>query len=129
MANIGVFQMKKLTLYYCPKGGSSRGIREAISKFLVDFASQHPEAQYKAATRPGKHPYLLAEYLKGYPQQIGVKNKTAEEVMAHVNQLRNRSGRKITKISKPVFSNRPSLQGQWNSQLPIFQKSFELEHK
>mmetsp|Transcript_28753 Transcript_28753/g.42635 ORF Transcript_28753/g.42635 Transcript_28753/m.42635 type:complete len:131 (+) Transcript_28753:51-443(+) len=129
MATRGVFQCQKIALHYCPKSGSSRGIREAIANLLIPFASKHPEATYETVLRRGKHPFLMAEYITGHPQQVGVKNKSAEEVMAHVAQLRSRSGRKIKRLARPVLSDRPSVQGEWTPSLQIFKQEFQMQEK
>jgi hypothetical protein len=64
MATRGVFQCKKLTLYYCEHGGSSQAARDYLnSKQLIQWAKDRPSVEIRVRVRNGKHPYIKAEYL------------------------------------------------------------------
>lgn len=119
MATRGVFQLTKLNLYYCEYGGSSKCIRQYISNGrLIVWAQEHPHVSINVKCRNGHHPYIHADYLTNSVStsnhQISVKNyekwKDVENVM---NVLYNRSGRKIKKLTKQVYSDTPSIQGVW----------------
>mmetsp|Transcript_9898 Transcript_9898/g.16282 ORF Transcript_9898/g.16282 Transcript_9898/m.16282 type:complete len:93 (-) Transcript_9898:225-503(-) len=62
MSKRGVWQLKRLTIFYCSRGGSSRGAREYIDTRLVDFAKSNPQLQIIAAIRNGRHPFVHGEY-------------------------------------------------------------------
>lgn len=118
MATRGVFQLQKLTLHYCEIGGSSRAIREYIGEgHLVAWATARPHIRVEVLRRQNRHPYVRADYLtnaKSNIHQISVKNLDSwEEVEAALDQLSNRSGRKIQKITKPIVTDTPSVQGIW----------------
>lgn len=117
MATRGVFQLKRLNLFYCEHGGSSGALRDFISNGrLVQWATEHPQVQVAVQVRNGKHPYIQAEYLTQTVQehQVSVKNYDSwRKVQEVCNMLKNRSGRKIKKITTPVLTDSPSIQGTW----------------
>jgi large subunit ribosomal protein L43 len=118
MATRGVVQLLKLQLFYCEHGGSSRAMRDFISSGrLVDWATRHPQTQIQVSVRNGQHPYVAGEYLTSpdnVQHQISVKNfESWRDVQQVCQQLANRSGRKITKITRPVLTDTPSIQGVW----------------
>jgi large subunit ribosomal protein L43 len=65
--------------------------------------------------RNGQHPYIHADYLTtAAAHQVSVKNyehwKYVQEIC---DMMHSRSGRKITKITTPVLTDTPSVQGVW----------------
>ena len=118
MATRGIYQLTKLSLYYCEVGGSSRALREYIGNGqLVSWAERHPHVTIDVKRKNGHHPIVHADYLTNSKQilhQVSVKNYESWEYVEEVVQmLSNRSGRKITKITKPVLTDTPSVQGVW----------------
>ena len=118
MATRGIYQLTKLSLYYCEVGGSSRSLREYIGNGqLVSWAARHPHLTIEVKRNNGHHPVIHADYLTNSKQilhQVSVKNyESWEHVEEVVQMLSNRSGRKITKITKPVLTDTPSVQGVW----------------
>ena len=118
MATRGIYQLTKLGIYYCEIGGSSRALRDYIGNGqLVSWAAQHPHINIEVKRNNGYHPIIHADYLTNSKQilhQVSVKNyETWEHVQEVVQMLSNRSGRKITKITKPVLTDTPSVQGVW----------------
>lgn len=118
MATRGVFQLKKLSIYYCEFGGSSRTIRQYIGDgHLIAWATDRPHINIEVIRRGNRHPYVHADYLTSTEKnshQISVKNfDDVREIEAVLNQLANRSGRKISRITKNVLSDTPSIQGIW----------------
>jgi large subunit ribosomal protein L43 len=132
MATRGVFQLTKLTLHYCEVGGSSRAMREYLGNGqLVSWASNHPHVSIEVKRRNGHHPFVHADYLTNSKviHQVTVKNyESWNEVEEVLDMLANRSGRKITKIIKPVLTDTPSVQGVWTPFLNLqHEPDFEIE--
>lgn len=116
MATRGVFQLTKLRLNYCEFSGSSATVREYIGNGpLVAWARKNENVAIEVVVRNGKHPYLEAEYQSNTTQhQICLKNKADAKAVEKVfDTLRNRSGRKISKITQPIKTSTPSIQGVW----------------
>lgn len=95
MATRGVFQLRKLTVMYCDHSGSSKGAREFIRRRIVEFANNTPAAEVATELRPGKHPYIMGDYITGEVKTIGIKNIEPREIMDYALMLRNSSGRKV----------------------------------
>jgi large subunit ribosomal protein L43 len=116
MATRGVFQLTKLRLHYCEVGGSSRAMRDYLSNGrLLEWAKDHPHVEIEVKQRNGQHPYVQGDYkTMAATHQISVKNVDGWKVVESVlEMLSNRSGRKITKITTPVLTDTPSIQGTW----------------
>ena len=128
MATRGIKQLTKLKVFFCEHGGSSSSVRDYISRGnIIQFAQQNPTVEVIAQLRNGKHPYILAEYLTGSSKQVCVKNEPIERINSVVEMLNNSSGRKITKITKPVRTQTPSVQGVWTPMLDIASKQFSVQ--
>ena len=124
MATRGVFQCQKLSLYYCEHGGSSKAVRDFLkSGDLIKWARERPQLAIQVRVRNGKHPYVKADYLTSKPHahQICLKSNQARspDVQKVLDQLYNRSGRKITKFTKPIQTQTPSIQGVWTPSLNL----------
>lgn len=128
MATRGVFQLSTLRLYYCEHGGSSRAIRDYIANGrLTAWATKHAHVQVEVKPRNGQHPFIHADYkTAAAAHQVSVKNyehwKYVQEIC---DMMHSRSGRKITKITTPVLTDTPSVQGVWTpflnmQELPAF---------
>lgn len=116
MATRGVVQLQKLTLKYCEYGGSSRAIRDFIANGrLVAWATLHPDTAVEVKVRNGHHPLVEGAYIsQAVDHQISVKNYDSwRDVQEVCQMLADRSGRKITKITVPVLTDSPSIQGVW----------------
>ena len=116
MATRGVFQLTRLRVCYCEHGGSSATLREYIgSGRLAAWAESKPELEIHVQVRNGKHPYVQADYkTQAAFHQVSVKNSPDwRDIQQVLDMLRNRSGRKITKITTPVLTDTPSVQGVW----------------
>lgn len=118
MATRGIFQLTKLRLSYCEVGGSSRSMREYLGNGeLAKWAAAHPHVSIEVKQKNGHHPIVHADYLtnsKKILHQVTVKNyEKWEHVQEVLDMLSNRSGRKIVKITKPVLTDTPSVQGIW----------------
>ena len=116
MATRGVVQLRQLRLYYCEHGGSSRAMRDYIANGrLAAWAAAHPDTEIEVTVRNGHHPHIAGHYRTQTVQhQVSVKNyERWQDVQEVCDMLANRSGRKITKITKPVLTDTPSIQGVW----------------
>jgi large subunit ribosomal protein L43 len=82
---------------------------------LLDFAGQHPQTTIEVKVRNGHHPYVEGQYVtQAAAHEISVKNyERWQDVQEVCQMLADRSGRKITKITKPVLTDTPSCQGVW----------------
>lgn len=128
MATRGIKQLTKLSLTYCEHGGSSRYMREFISSGrIIDFANKNPTLEIDVKIRNGKHPFVKGYYLTGQDKQIGVKNEGLGRIEKVLTKLNNSSGRKITKLKKPVVTSTPSVQGVWSPMLAIQDKKFDIK--
>jgi large subunit ribosomal protein L43 len=144
MATRGVFQCKKLTLYYCEHGGSSQAVRDYLqSKQLIQWAKERPTVDIQVRVRNGKHPFIKAEYLSApisgkrpdlgaIIHQVCVKNKqhnySLQAIEDTLSKLYNKSGRKMTKFTKPIYTQTPSIQGVWTPSLDLhLQPPFEMK--
>lgn len=69
----GAWQLVRLTLRYCPIGGSSAGIRAFLRSAQIDpsittnktlrrFAEENPQLQIVAKVKRNRHPSLFGEY-------------------------------------------------------------------
>jgi large subunit ribosomal protein L43 len=148
MATRGVFQCQRLTLYYCEHGGSSSAVRSFLAGGrLLEWARERPTVQIQVRVRNGKHPYVKADYLtqavagrrgkdnRAMPvlHQISLKSKHphdeyVQNVEDTLDQLYNKSGRKMTKFTRPVYTDTPSIQGVWTPSLNLhLEPEFELK--
>eukprot|EP00794_Sanderia_malayensis_P005631 gene5631-6327_t len=111
-----VCQLKRLTLNYCQRSGSSRGIREYLEKEVISFAEKNPSISIYISERKTRHPRLVANYLNEQSKVISVKNMEVEEISEWLERLKNESGKlwRTEKIRKPWHTDTPSIQGTWN---------------
>ena len=120
MATHGIKQLSSLTIKYCGLGGSSRYIRPFLtSDAFKQFAQENPTVTINIIKRNNRHPFLLAQYVKGWDKQICVKNEQDESIMKQIMNLNNSSGRKLKRFKKPVITKQVSVQGVWTPQLKI----------
>jgi large subunit ribosomal protein L43 len=119
MATRGVTQLQKLSIVYCEHGGSSRAVRSYLGSKnghrLAAWAAAHPDTAVEVVVRNGRHPHVAARYrTQAVQHQVCVKNRRSwREIEAVLDQLANRSGRKIKRIVNPVVTDTPSIQGVW----------------
>lgn len=89
------------------------GARSFIRENLVDFAIKNPQIDIKTKLVRGKHPAMVAGYLRGVARQVDLRNKTPKQIEEQLFYLRNCKGEKVGKFKQPVISKLPSIQGQW----------------
>ena len=103
-------------------GGSSRSVRDYIGNGrLAAWAASHPSVEIETKVKNGKHPFLHADYVNNTSyHQVSIKNVDSwRDVQSACQMLFDRSGRKITKITTPVLTDTPSIQGSWTPFLNI----------
>mmetsp|Transcript_10067 Transcript_10067/g.12432 ORF Transcript_10067/g.12432 Transcript_10067/m.12432 type:complete len:124 (+) Transcript_10067:165-536(+) len=121
MATRGIKQLTKLHIVYCEHGGSSRAVRSYLSSpQIISFATSHPTVEILVTPRNGKHPYVRGTYVSGWDKTICVKNvEGTRDVDDVFRRLNDSSGRKMTKLTRPVVTRTPSVQGVWTPMLEI----------
>ncbi|KAI9912291.1 hypothetical protein PsorP6_008990 [Peronosclerospora sorghi] len=120
MATNGVWQLKQVTIRYCQHGGSSRYVRQLLrDQRFLKFVEDNPQVQFETKIKGAHHPILIGDYVKNQRKVSDIKNQDIPFIMKQVRlnrrleRLRNSSGRKMTRIKKPVYSKRPTIQGIW----------------
>lgn len=81
---------------------------------LPTFASRNPGIEISVSPRPRKHPVIIATYINGAQRSICVKNLQLEGVREKANLLRDSTGEKNRRTSKPVTSLNESVRGVWS---------------
>ncbi|KAJ9155060.1 hypothetical protein NKR23_g2269 [Pleurostoma richardsiae] len=109
-----ILQCKKLDFHYCDWAGSSKGMNGFIKSLLPEFAAKHPQIEFTVSPRPSKHPVIIGHYINGRERSICVRNMEPLQVLKKAELLRDSSGEKNKKLSKPVTSINPSVRGVWS---------------
>ncbi|PVI01443.1 hypothetical protein DM02DRAFT_591097 [Periconia macrospinosa] len=109
-----ILQCKKLEFHYCDWAGSSRGMNAFIKTNLSAFAKRNPSIEISVSPRPRKHPVIRAHYINGNQRSICVRNMSNDIVKEKAELLRDASGEKNQKYSKPVTSINESVRGIWS---------------
>jgi len=130
-----------------PSGGRRKGA--ASSSLLAEWAASNPHVEVRVVPRNGRHPHVRAEYKTNPPRgtvhQVCLKGCTSDSdyndyydtssspssssssgpraVRRVLDALRNRSGRKLTKLTRPVNTQTPSVQGVWTPFLDLSSSS------
>ena len=113
MTTRGVWQLRSLVISYCERSGSSRGVREYLSNYLVPFATANPQMQIVAQQRKDRHPYVRGVYVTDdEKKQMSLKNLSASQVAIQIQTLRDGRPLNVRKWAKP-FRTSPSIQGPW----------------
>ena len=137
MATRGIYQLQKLTINYCEYGGSSSVIRDYLaSGKIIDWAKERSHLQIDVKVNNGNHPYIKGDYISSTSKKFNTKynknlnpnihqiciksNKSNKpDIEKVLNTLYNRSGRKITKFTKAIYTDTPSIQGRWTPTLNL----------
>ena len=115
MCTRGVFQLRKLSLFFCDFGGSSAGVREALaSQELNDFMQGNKHIDFNFIIKRNHHPFITGSYINGYLKDMPLRSLKEEEVMTTFNRLRNQLGRQsYTASGTRVYHPVKSVQGKW----------------
>ena len=94
----------------------SRGFASSffIKSHLSRFAAAHPQIEITVSPRPSKHPVIVGHYINGREKAICVRNMDPLQIMKKAEILRDASGEKTKRITKPVQSINPSVRGVWS---------------
>ena len=69
---------------------------------------------------------MRGDYLSGNFKQECVKNRPVKELVEALERLKNSSGRKLKKFTKPVITQTPSVQGVWTPMLDISKEQWDV---
>ncbi|KAF2168279.1 hypothetical protein M409DRAFT_21716 [Zasmidium cellare ATCC 36951] len=109
-----ILQCKRLDFHYCDWAGSSRGMNDFIKNKLPLFARQNPSIEISVSPRPGRHPVVIGHYMNGRTKPICVRNLHELQVLNKVALLKEASGEKLKRVTKPVRSLNESVRGVWS---------------
>ena len=85
-----------------------------IKSLLPEFAKKHPQIEFSVSPRPSKHPVIVGHYINGRERSICVRNLEPLQVLKKAELLRDASGEKNKKLTKPVSSINESVRGVWS---------------
>ena len=75
MCSRGVFQLQKLSLYFCDYGGSSSGVRDLLaSQKLKTFLTENPHIKFQVICKRNNHPFVTGLYINGYKKQMPLRS-------------------------------------------------------
>jgi len=81
---------------------------------LKAFATANPQVEINVSPRPRKHPVIIAHYVNGRSKAICVRNLQKEQILQKAELLRDASGEKLKRVTKPVQSINDSVRGIWS---------------
>ncbi|KAF2238941.1 hypothetical protein EV356DRAFT_460265 [Viridothelium virens] len=109
-----ILQCKKLDFHYCDWAGSSKGMNAFLQHNLPTFARQNPQVEITVSPRPRKHPVIRGTYINGREKAVCVKNLEKDQILKKAELLRDASGEKLRRVTKPVKSVNESVRGVWD---------------
>ena len=102
-------------------------------QYLSDHLSLSDRLHFDSHSelKRNKHPFLRGIYANGNEKVIGTKNLDVTEIHNYALDLRNQIGRKNSSAgyNRPVFSQRPSIQGEWHERMDLIGLEMKIEHK
>jgi large subunit ribosomal protein L43 len=93
---------------------SNRRPSSFLKNSLSKFAAANPQVEITVSPRPGKHPVIKGHYINGREKAICVRNLQKDQVLKKAELLRDASGEKLKKVTKPVRSINESVRGIWS---------------
>ncbi len=139
----GTLQLSKMSIFYCPRTGTSRGVLRFLDRLNrggkddddentttkvaasserrddddddVVFKRVVKKGVFSVHQTRGRDPHLRCVYLSGKEKTIDLKNKSEEEVARLVAAAASEKGgkKKITKGGRVRRTRRESVQGAW----------------
>ncbi|TAQ84619.1 hypothetical protein B7494_g7050 [Chlorociboria aeruginascens] len=109
-----ILQCKRLDFHYCDWAGSSKGMNSFLKNALSKFAAANPQIEMTVSPRPRKHPVIIGHYINGREKAICVRNLQKEQILKKAELLRDASGEKLRKVTKPIKSINESVRGVWS---------------
>eukprot|EP00697_Spironema_sp_BW2_P002620 gnl/Spiro4/13470_TR7179_c0_g11_i1.p2 gnl/Spiro4/13470_TR7179_c0_g11~~gnl/Spiro4/13470_TR7179_c0_g11_i1.p2 ORF type:complete len:156 (-),score=48.26 gnl/Spiro4/13470_TR7179_c0_g11_i1:75-509(-) len=121
MNSKGIWQLRKITLYYCPWGGSSEYMRTFIqhtNNGLAAYARRNPQVVFHTYAKKRIHPHIVGEFVNGHKIDVSVKNQPWVDIEKFMTRMRNQVGRHEKHQRLAHFPLIPSVQGTVNPWLP-----------
>ncbi|KAL3423389.1 hypothetical protein PVAG01_05136 [Phlyctema vagabunda] len=109
-----ILQCKRMDFHYCDWAGSSKGMNAFLKNSLARFAAANPAIEITVSPRPRKHPMVIGHYVNGRHKGICVKNLDKGQILQKAELLRDASGEKLKRVTKPVKSINESVRGVWS---------------
>ncbi|RMJ28602.1 hypothetical protein PHISP_00562 [Aspergillus sp. HF37] len=109
-----ILQCKRIDFHYCDWAGSSRGMLAYLSNNLGAFAQANPQIEIHVSPRPRKHPVIRGHYINGKEKSICVRNLQPGQIAQKASLLKEASGEKPKRTTKPVTSINESVRGIWS---------------
>lgn len=109
-----ILQCKRIDFHYCDWAGSSRGMNAFLQNTLPRFAKANPQIEITVSPRPRKAPVIRGHYMNGREKAICVGNMEIPEILKKAELLRDASGEKLKRTTKPVKSLNESVRGIWD---------------
>ncbi|PQE25079.1 Mitochondrial ribosomal protein [Rutstroemia sp. NJR-2017a BVV2] len=81
---------------------------------LSKFAAANPQIEMTVSPRPAKHPVIIGHYANGREKAICVRNLEKDQILQKAELLRDASGEKLKRVTKPVRSINQSVRGIWS---------------
>lgn len=81
---------------------------------LAKFAAANPQVEMTVSPRPRRHPVIIGHYINGREKAICVRNLQKEQILEKAELLRDASGEKQKRVTKPVRSINESVRGVWS---------------
>jgi large subunit ribosomal protein L43 len=85
-----------------------------IQKGLPKFARENPQIEITVSPRPHRHPVVKGHYINGREKAVCVRNMTTDVILEKATLLRDASGDKLKRVTKPVASVNESVRGIWS---------------
>lgn len=104
----------KITIQYCNWGGSSRGIRELLTKGSINNFALNNSGIFIEVLKKSGHPVLKFNYNNDAEQVVDIKNKSFSEINTLLNDYSQRTGKDLKKFNHKVVSENESVRGIWS---------------
>ena len=85
-----------------------------LKNTLPKFAKQNPQIEITVSPRPRKHPVIKGTFINGREKAVCVRNLEQGQVLEKALLLRDASGERLKKVTKPVKSLNESVRGIWD---------------
>ncbi|PWW78385.1 hypothetical protein C7212DRAFT_315624 [Tuber magnatum] len=106
-----ILQCKRMEFNFCDWAGSSKGMRSFLKHSLSQFAKENPQIEIIVAPRPNQTPIIRGTYINGREKVIPVDGLEIQQILQKAQLLRNSSGAKLKRITRPVISLNESVRG------------------
>ena len=104
-------------MFQCPENlfiPSNVSSRSFLQHKLTRFAAANPQIEITVSPRPNKHPVIAGHYINGRHKVICVRKLEPGQILKKAELLRDASGEKLKKVTKPVKSINESVRGVWS---------------